>query len=164
MRIARDAMDFFKLGGRNSTGWRQAAEVNSTILMATSLLFMMCLVTIVVKTGDFARVWFFYGGNCETAHVSEVNKALHLFLNLFSTAMVSSTPQVFSGRRGCAFDSLLMDRNRKIGEVLPANLQECSEFVQVASIIRRNDRLLYCEDAEMWRYEALPPLEASSAD
>ena len=52
----------------------------------------MSLVSIVVITGDFARVWLFYGGDCDTAHVSEVNKALHLILNLFSTAMVSLTP------------------------------------------------------------------------
>ena len=129
-------MDFFKFGsgGSSSTGWKQAAEVNSTILMATSFVFILCLAGIVAKSGDFSRVWLFYGGDCDTAHVSEVNKALHLFLNLFSTAMVSFVPAAcqlwIEFPRGLYIGLLTKVSPQDSRSLLIANLRQHSEFVR----------------------------------
>lgn len=89
-------MEHLGFDGDNPTGWKQAARFNSAVLMAVSLTFISSLVAVLVKTGDIRDAWFFYDGDCDASHVTEVNKALHLLLNLFSTAMVSLTPRVTS--------------------------------------------------------------------
>ncbi|ORY59505.1 uncharacterized protein BCR38DRAFT_412520 [Pseudomassariella vexata] len=81
----------FNLLFSNLSGWKQAANVNSTVLIVMSLTLLACLITSVSQTGGLAKAFMFYEGTCNGGSASRVNVALHLLLNIVSTAILASS-------------------------------------------------------------------------
>ncbi|KAI0896657.1 hypothetical protein F4806DRAFT_508490 [Annulohypoxylon nitens] len=85
-------MDFINLrhGDKRSSGWRKAAQVNSIILAAMSMILTSILVAVTSKNGIDKAV-FFYDGDCDR-DVALLNMGLHLLINIISTLVVLNSP------------------------------------------------------------------------
>ncbi|KAI0880270.1 uncharacterized protein GGS22DRAFT_87675 [Annulohypoxylon maeteangense] len=85
-------MDFLNVwrSDDRSTGWRQAAKVNSIVLATMSITLIGFLIAAATKNG-FDKAVFFYDGSCDGGSVAIVNMALHLLINVVSTLVVPSS-------------------------------------------------------------------------
>ncbi|KAI2467389.1 hypothetical protein F4781DRAFT_423354 [Annulohypoxylon bovei var. microspora] len=85
-------MDFLNVwsGDVPSTGWRQAAKVNSIVLAAMSVTLLGFLIAVTSKVGLY-KALFFYDGDCDGGNVSKLNMVLHLLINVVSTLVVTSS-------------------------------------------------------------------------
>ncbi|KAI0137809.1 hypothetical protein F4776DRAFT_670802 [Hypoxylon sp. NC0597] len=86
-----DSLDFWGSHDGGSTGWKQAAKVNCTILVAMSVTLIGCLITVTTKVGGVEHTLSFYDGDCDGGSVSQVNMVLHLLINIISTLVVTSS-------------------------------------------------------------------------
>ncbi|KAI1088679.1 hypothetical protein F5B19DRAFT_505454 [Rostrohypoxylon terebratum] len=85
-------MDFLSIqhGNGRSSGWRQAAKVNSIILATMSMTLIGFLIAATSKNG-LDKAVFFYDGDCDGGNVAQLNTALHLLINIISTLVVTSS-------------------------------------------------------------------------
>ncbi|OTA69970.1 hypothetical protein K449DRAFT_360814 [Hypoxylon sp. EC38] len=86
-----DSLNFWGSRDGGSTGWKQAAKVNCTILAATSVTLIGCLIAVTTKVGGIKHTLPFYHGGCDGGSVSQVNVVLHLLINIISTLVVTSS-------------------------------------------------------------------------
>ncbi|KAI1418430.1 hypothetical protein F5Y13DRAFT_176522 [Hypoxylon sp. FL1857] len=86
-----DSLNFWGGSDARSTGWRQAAKVNCTILAAMSITLIGCLIAVATKAGGIERSLYFFDGDCDGGNVSQVNMVLHLLINIISTLVVTSS-------------------------------------------------------------------------
>ncbi|KAK7965137.1 hypothetical protein PG988_010141 [Apiospora saccharicola] len=88
-------MDMKRLNLRlgSSMGWRQAAHVNCTILAAMSVTLLACTISALKHTHGAMRTYMFYEGTCagDGSGAARVNLALHLVINVVSTAVLASS-------------------------------------------------------------------------
>ncbi|KAK7908398.1 hypothetical protein PG985_015701 [Apiospora marii] len=88
-------MDMNRHGLRfsSATGWRQAAHVNCTILAATSVTLLGCTIGAFKHTHGALKTHMFYAGTCagDGSGAARVNLALHLAINVVSTAALASS-------------------------------------------------------------------------
>lgn len=57
-----------------------------------SIILISFLITAACYNDGFQKALFFYDGSCDEGSVSQVNTALHLLINVFSTLVVRSPP------------------------------------------------------------------------
>ncbi|KAI1140191.1 hypothetical protein F5Y05DRAFT_403222 [Hypoxylon sp. FL0543] len=85
-----DCLNFW--GSRDGqSGWKQAAKVNCTVLVAMSVTLISCLISVTKKVGGVEKALFFFDGACDGGNVSQVNMVLHLLINVISTLVVTSS-------------------------------------------------------------------------
>ncbi|KAK6087656.1 hypothetical protein SCUP234_01295 [Seiridium cupressi] len=73
------------------SGWRRAALVNSVILIVLTALLLSCLIASITETGSVTISLFFFEGGCDGGSATQTNVALHLLLNIVSTAVFASS-------------------------------------------------------------------------
>ncbi|KAK9420702.1 hypothetical protein SUNI508_00793 [Seiridium unicorne] len=73
------------------SGWRRAAHVNSVILIVLTALLLSCLIASITETGSVTVSLFFFEGGCDGGSATQTNVALHLLLNIVSTAVFASS-------------------------------------------------------------------------
>ena len=75
---------------RKVTGWRKAARVNCLVLLLGLVGLSICLISIRVATGEgLDKAFFFFEDDCNGGRSFLLNSALHLLINVVSTAVVS---------------------------------------------------------------------------
>lgn len=88
-------MDYLRIGqkdGSNRTsGWKSAAHVNSILLTVTTISLFAGLVASTRQTHGLAKALLFYDGTCDGGTAAQLNVALHLLLNIISTAVFASS-------------------------------------------------------------------------
>ncbi|KAI1776297.1 hypothetical protein F4818DRAFT_413614 [Hypoxylon cercidicola] len=75
----------------NSTGWKRAAKINCIILVCMSIILMGLLIAAACYNDSFQGALFLYNGTCDGGSVSQINTALHLLINVFSTLVLASS-------------------------------------------------------------------------
>ncbi|KAI1370773.1 hypothetical protein F4677DRAFT_457612 [Hypoxylon crocopeplum] len=86
-----DSLNLWDSHKDGSTGWKQAAKVNCIVLAVMSVMLVACLIAASVQVGGIQKALFFYDGDCDGGNVSKVNMVLHLFINVVSTLVVTSS-------------------------------------------------------------------------
>ncbi|KAF3018204.1 hypothetical protein E8E14_012274 [Neopestalotiopsis sp. 37M] len=71
--------------------WRQATTINTTITSVAAAIFVPLLIVASVKAGGINKTLMFFSGGCGTGSASRLNVALHLGINIFSTALLASS-------------------------------------------------------------------------
>ncbi|ETS83061.1 hypothetical protein PFICI_04937 [Pestalotiopsis fici W106-1] len=74
-----------------TTGWRRAALVNTTIMGVSTLILISFLIAALAQARGIYKTVMFYSGACGSSGASRANLALHLLLNIFSTAIFASS-------------------------------------------------------------------------
>ncbi|KAK6082035.1 hypothetical protein SCUP234_04348 [Seiridium cupressi] len=82
---------FRRAKGTGVSGWKRAARVNSIVLGAITLTLVACLITSAKQTAGLSKALMFYTGTCDGGSAAQVNVALHLLLNVVSTAIFASS-------------------------------------------------------------------------
>lgn len=72
-------------------GWRTAALVNTILTAIVSIIMTVVSVVALVKAGGFNRPLVFFTGTCGATGASALNAALHILVNILSTAMLASS-------------------------------------------------------------------------
>jgi hypothetical protein len=75
----------------NNLNWRQATTINTTITSVAAAIFVPLLIVASVKAGGINKTLMFFSGGCGTGSASRLNVALHLGINIFSTALLASS-------------------------------------------------------------------------
>ncbi|KAM0816085.1 hypothetical protein AB5N19_01886 [Seiridium cardinale] len=73
------------------SGWRRAAHINSVLLIVLTALLLGCLIASITKTGSVTVSLFLFEGGCDGGSATQTNVALHLLLNIVSTAVFASS-------------------------------------------------------------------------
>ncbi|KAK9782413.1 hypothetical protein SCAR479_00756 [Seiridium cardinale] len=84
-------LQFRRAKGPGVSGWKRAAHVNSIVLGAITLTLLACLITSAEQTAGLSKAHMFYTGTCDGGSAAQVNVALHLLLNVVSTAIFASS-------------------------------------------------------------------------
>ncbi|KAI1850745.1 hypothetical protein JX266_004027 [Neoarthrinium moseri] len=87
-------MDFIgvrRRPGDRSSNWRRAAHVNSIVLVIVTIILISCLIASITQTGGLVKSFMFHEGTCDGGSASKTNVALHLLLNVVSTAIFASS-------------------------------------------------------------------------
>ncbi|KAK6864134.1 hypothetical protein PG995_000662 [Apiospora arundinis] len=79
------------IGISSATGWRQAATVNCAILVAMSITLLGTTIGAIANTNSAMKAIMFFEGTCDGGSAAGVNLALHLLINVVSTAVLASS-------------------------------------------------------------------------
>lgn len=79
------------IGISSATGWRQAANVNCTVLVAMSIALLGTTIAAFAHTKGTSKASMFFQGTCDGGSAAQVNVALHLLINVVSTAVLASS-------------------------------------------------------------------------